>query len=71
MKYNDLILKLLEMPQHKELRRGQHLMNELQRINPDYYSIITATEHDPFYKDDRIPEFFEKLKKLTANEYPN
>jgi hypothetical protein len=46
---------------HPELREGQSLMNALGEINFSLYKEITGTENDPFYQDERIPAFFEKI----------
>lgn len=49
-------------------REGQKAFNELYRTNPEIADKIRGTKFDPFYIDQRLPEFYkevERLKKLN------
>ena len=37
-------------------RQGQAFMNALWTVRPDLYEVLTGTTHDPFYRDDNLPE---------------
>lgn len=45
----------------KEMRKGQARMNALKRVDPELYEIISGTEFDCFYRDERIPAFDQEL----------
>jgi hypothetical protein len=38
------------------IRQGQAFMNALWIVRPDLYEVLTASIHDPFYRDDNLPE---------------
>ena len=46
------------------LREGQAYMNALFELDRRAYEDITATEFDPFYDDNKLTAFFERLKTL-------
>lgn len=56
-----LNLTLVMKSKHKDLRLGQCLMSTLYDVNPILYTYITGTELDPFYNNDRIPEFLTNI----------
>lgn len=41
----------------KELRLGQWAFKLLYDSRPDVANIISGTDADPFYRDDRVPAF--------------
>lgn len=41
----------------KQERKGQALMNALYEVRKDLYEIITGTDADCFYNDDKIQLF--------------
>lgn len=45
------------------LRIGQCYMNALSVLNHALYQKITATENDPFYVDEKVPQFLEFVAK--------
>ena len=47
--------------QNPGLRNGQALMNALREWSPQLYQDITATDADPFYRDDLIPAFWMRV----------
>lgn len=47
---------------YPNLRWGQSHMISLNRVRPDLYQEITATEFDPFYRDDILVNLFKYLK---------
>lgn len=67
MKLNDtewieLIRKTLEY-MHADLRVGQSYMNALHDVRPDLYEEILNTDNDPFYIDDNIQNFINKIRR--------
>lgn len=49
-----------------EWRLGQTNCNVLRAWRPDLYLEVAGTEVDPFYRDDRLPEFHRWLAERTA-----
>ena len=47
-------------------RIGQKAFNDLYESNPKIADAIRGTEYDPFYVDDRLPEFYAKVKELMS-----
>ena len=39
-------------------REGQAAFNALHEVDPDLANEIRGTRLDPFYRDDKLPEFF-------------
>lgn len=46
---------------HRELRRGQAMMNALAKVRPELYEEVSDTEADCFYIDTRITDFKRKV----------
>jgi hypothetical protein len=59
----DFIKFLVEFryPKPDTLRLGQWAMFILCGINTEVYNQITGTENDPFYNDNKLPQFFNTL----------
>lgn len=53
-----------DRPPH--IRRGQAAFNALYRLVPDVADEIRTTPSDPFYSDERLPDFFAAVDRLTA-----
>lgn len=48
-----------------DLRSGQHAMNALRVVKPEFYIKITNWYPvDPFYRDQFLPRFWEELEKM-------
>jgi hypothetical protein len=47
-----------------DLRLGQILFNTLDYYRPDVTDKICGTAIDPFYDDDNVPAFLEKVDEL-------
>ena len=62
----DLFYKVFE--DNPQLRLGQAYYNVLFDIDPELAREINGTECDPFYRDDLIPAFLEKLGEKWKNE---
>ena len=50
---------------HKHLRCGQAMYNKLHELNSDIAHEINGTEDDPFYNDDNIENFINKLLTMS------
>lgn len=64
--YVESVKKAAEHPGNVE-RLGQLYFNLLAKWRSDLTDLVRATEIDPFYFDDRIPQF---LKFVRQNWYP-
>jgi hypothetical protein len=53
------------------LRRGQLAYNMLCGVRPGLARSINATQLDPFYLDDRLPEFFTHIEQHWDDSYPD
>lgn len=42
-------------------REGQAMMNTLYQVDRDAYDLVHMSELDPFYLDERLPDFREAL----------
>lgn len=65
----DFVCKLTEKAsslknETQSLRYGQCLAIALHILKPDLYKIILNTEYDCFYTDEKIPNFWDKIKQL-------
>lgn len=49
---------------HGDLRLGQYLFNSLYELNTMIANKIRGSIVDPFYNDDLIPAFLEKVDEL-------
>ena len=47
-----------------ELRQGQIAFNELYATEPDIANSIRGSEFDPFYDDEKLEAFFERVAEL-------
>lgn len=58
-------MKLLEVYKNRYmsfgLREGQSYMNSLYDINPSLYELVSGTDSDCFYVDDKVPNFLKFL----------
>ena len=64
--FTDLVIsshELFESQKCENRRLGQILYAELSLINSDLANEINGTETDPFYNNDNIPEFYERILK--------
>lgn len=50
------------------IRRGQAAFTTLFAIAPSVADEIRATPSDPFYSDERLPDFFAAIDRLTVNK---
>ena len=55
-------LEDIAMPQSVCLRRGQYALNRLHEKSPEIARAICNTDCDPFFLDDRLPKFIERLR---------
>lgn len=58
----DILHKLVEN-RESYIRKGQAYFLGLNKINPKLADLICSTEDDPFYNDDRIEKFLNKIKE--------
>lgn len=56
---NEFFKRVIERP--KFLRQGQQAFNVLHEMRPDLANEIRATPLDPFYLDERLPDFYNFL----------
>ena len=42
----------------------RHVFNCLREVRPDIANEIVNTEFDPFYDNDRLPDFWKKVEEL-------
>lgn len=63
----DEIMDIRDRP--NDLREGQYMMGRLFKICPQVYNLIVGSKYDPFYLDERIPEFIQQLASYI-NVYP-
>jgi hypothetical protein len=47
-----------------ELRLGQIAFNELYATEPTIANLIRGSEFDPFYDDEKLEAFYEKVAEL-------
>jgi hypothetical protein len=50
----------LSDPERDE-REGQAAFNTLHELDPELANTVRGSKVDPFYKDDRLPEFFREV----------
>ena len=53
---------------HKHLRCGQSMYNKLHELNSNIAHDINGTDADPFYNDDNIENFINKLLKIRYED---
>lgn len=57
--YSDYTTKVGEqLAAYPHWRRGQAAFNVLWAMREDLADKVSTTQLDPFYRDDRLPEFF-------------
>lgn len=49
----------------KSWRKGQTYFNVLTKLHPELAEEVRGSKIDPFYNDERLPEFF----KFITNEF--
>lgn len=59
--FQALVRIAIGSPYRNGLRKGQVIFNELNAFNPQLANLIRGTSEDPFYQDNRIPDFLNKL----------
>jgi hypothetical protein len=70
-----LIDKVIEFRKHPALRLGQAMYNALYFIDPDTATELNGTDADPFYSDEKIPQFLaaiaddETIQNFYAKQY--
>jgi hypothetical protein len=70
-----LIDKVIEFRKHPGLRLGQAMFNVFYFIDPDTATELTGTDADPFYSDEKIPQFLaaiaddETIQNFYAKQY--
>ena len=65
MTVDELLVRAgLEMSKHPEARWGQALANALFHLDSKLYNKIVGTEYDPFYDNNRVDKFLERVKEL-------
>lgn len=63
--YDELVRKYKTLEGKPEpLRVGQWLFIQLNDMAPEVVTQIASSKIDPFYQDNRLPEFFEALKSF-------
>jgi hypothetical protein len=50
-----------------EFRFGQTCFNVLYKLNPDLATSLTGTDVDPYYDDDKVPEFLKRVRDEWAD----
>lgn len=61
----DILIEAINMSnEDSNLRLGQCFFNILCSKKPKYASLIRATEYDPFYNDDVIPDCITYLQSI-------
>lgn len=61
------LLKAMSGNKDSCLRRGQFMFNTLYKHYPAIANRLHGTEFDPFYVDDRIPDFISYLTEFISN----
>jgi hypothetical protein len=65
---NNLHLFMLDYARaHKSQRRGQAYFNALAEQQPEMADRIRGTPDDPFYDDERIEPFFNRIEKEISS----
>lgn len=58
MTYEELILHAVRYhAEHPEQRIGQACFNAVHEVEPEVANLVRGTTLDPFYRDERLPEF--------------
>ena len=42
-------------------RKGQAAFNALHELDPDLANALRGSKHDPFFQDERLPEFLKEV----------
>ena len=58
------LLVMAYRKKHPGMREGQILFNVFAGLRPHMASFVTGKEFDPFYDDDRIPQFIDFISRL-------
>ena len=45
----------------RDERKGQAAFNALHELDPELADMVRGSKVDPFYKDDRLPEFLREV----------
>ena len=59
----DILKAKVENEDHTHIRKGQMYFNELYKINPQLADSIRSSSFDPFYDDDKIERFLNKISE--------
>jgi hypothetical protein len=65
--YDRMVDLLLARQPH--IRRGQAMMMALKQVSPGMHKILSGSNYDPFYRDDRIPALESQLSLLWGHFY--
>ena len=47
-------------------RRGQATFNSVYQLRPDLADAVRTTKNDPFYRDERLRDFWQEVARLWA-----
>lgn len=64
MTAQQLFFNLIEQTKPNHYRQDQFLFNCLYEAEPEKANALRTTAADPFYRDERIPAFWEAYYKL-------
>ena len=45
----------------QDQRKGQAAFNALHTLDPDLANMVRGTRFDPFYRDERVPDFLREV----------
>lgn len=51
----------------EKIRKGQKAFNDLYESDPEIANMIRGTIFDPFYQDNRLPDFYKKIEEIKNN----
>ena len=51
-----------------KIRKGQKAFNDLYLVEPHIANLIRGTINDPFYNDNRLPDFYKKVEELKNKQ---
>jgi hypothetical protein len=52
---------------NEKIRKGQKAFNDLYESDPEIANMIRGTIFDPFYQDNRLPDFYKKIEEIKNN----
>jgi hypothetical protein len=51
-----------------KIRKGQKAFNDLYLAEPTIANLIRGTIYDPFYNDEKLPDFYKKVEELKNKQ---